>query len=221
MKCPYSECQKDYNDESWEKAYDGFIDPKGFVGSKNEEALLNRLYIITRKCRFCHNYFHEVFVGHQNYENEYPYKKNQPELEFLISYPNSKTKFEAIGIPKNIRDFFNEAERCRSVGSLTGAGACLRKTVYALCDSKNVAGTDYKDKIVNLPIKDAYKQLLKQIKWLGDNTTKPQGTEYDKNEIDMAINILPFVIDELYLKDEQVEKANKLLGMVRSKSNAK
>lgn len=208
MNCPYPKCQKDYNDESWPKVFEGFINPKDFGGSIIEEENLNRVYLITRRCRFCHQYFHEVFIAQE--------KDNDIKSEFLISYPSSKTQFEARGIPQNIRDHFNEAERCRSVGSITGTGACLRKSIYALCDDKNATGADYKEKITNLPIKETYKELLKQIKWLGDNTTKPGEEKYTKEMVDEALEILPFIIDELYLKDDQVDKAAKLLSKARS-----
>jgi hypothetical protein len=213
MKCPYPQCQKDYNDESWPKVFEGFINPRGFGGSINEEENHNRLYIISRQCRFCHQYFHEVYIAQE--------KDDKIQSEFLVSYPCSKTKFEATGIPKNIRDYFNEAERCRSIGSITGTGACLRKSVYALCDDKNATGSDYREKIENLPIKESYKELLKQIKWLGDNTTKPGEEKYTKKMVDEALGILPFIIDELYLKDDQVDKATKLLAKVRSAKSLK
>lgn len=209
MKCPYPKCQKDYNDDAWPKVFEGFIKPRDFGGSINEERTLNRLYIITRTCRFCHQYFHEVYIGQENEDPPHP-------LEFLVSYPCSKTTFEAKGVPQKIRDYFNEAERCRSIGSITGTGTCLRKAVYALCDDKNATGRDYREKITNLPIKETYKELLKQIKWLGDNTTKPGEEVYTKNMVDEALEILPFVIDELYIKDDQIEKATKLLAKVRS-----
>ncbi len=141
-----------------------------------------------------------------------------PLLEPLVSYPSSKSQFESKGVPQVIRDHFNEAERCRSVGSTTGTGACLRKSVYALCDDKGAEGGDYREKISNLPVKDAYKELLKQIKWLGDNTTKPGEEIYTKEMVDEALEILPLLVDELYAVDDRIEKATKLLARARSKN---
>jgi hypothetical protein len=91
-----------------------------------------------------------------------------------------------------VRDAFNEAERCRAVGSVTGAGAALRKAIYALCDEKKAAGADYREKIANLPVKDeGHKELLKQFKWLGDNVTKPGEETYTVEMVDAALEILP------------------------------
>ncbi len=208
MKCPYPECQKDYNDEHWDKAYNGFVNPDDFGGSWKERLNLNRLFLISRHCRFCHQYFHEVFMGHETDGDE--------KLEFLAAYPSAKTTFEATKTPKTVRDYFNEAERCRSIGSLTGTGACLRKAVYALCDDANSLGRDYREKITNLPVRTELQELLKQIKWLGDNVTKPGPETYSLEMVDAAIEILPLVVDELYAKDERMEKASKILAKALS-----
>jgi hypothetical protein len=167
MKCPYPNCRKDYNDTAWPKAMENWLTPQGTGGSIAERRSYNRLYIITRKCRFCDQLFHEVYVGHENFDG------SLNTIEPLAVYPVSKTKFEAKNIPEKLIDAFNEAERCRSIGSLTGAGGCVRKTIYTVCDDKQAEGQDYRAKIENLGVKDTYKALLKQIKWLGDNTTKP------------------------------------------------
>jgi len=218
MKCPYPACQKDYNDEDWDLVYNAYIDPDDFNYSKDMYET-NRLYVISRRCRFCLQYFHEVYVGHEN-RSVYDEKtkvmtKQKPTLEFMFGYPSSKNKFESTSVPANVRSHFNEAERCRSVGSLTGTGACLRKTVYEVCDNLAVEGADYREKISNLPVKEGYKELLKHIKWLGDKTTKPGEETYTIEECDLALQILPVLVDELYSKDERVEKATKILSKIK------
>ncbi|MFA5792207.1 MAG: hypothetical protein WC884_04225 [Candidatus Paceibacterota bacterium] len=214
MKCPYNDCRKDYNDESWPKVKDTFIDPSDFGGSINDTEKENRIYLVSRRCRFCNRLFHEIFVGHGIFDKDiYEIK---PELELLVTYPVSKTKFESKNIPQKILDTFNEAERCRSVGSLTGTGGCLRKSVYTLCDLLEVTGSDYREKIGNLPVKDMYKELLKHIKWIGDNTTKPGEEKYTMKMLDLALEILPVLIDDIYLKDERINEANRLLAKVKS-----
>ena len=217
MKCPYPNCRKDYNDEAWPKAMNTWVSPSGTGGSIAERAFHNRLYLITRKCRFCHQLFHDVYVGRENFEDHTKgFEELEPTLELLVTYPVSKTKFEAKNIPKKVIDAFNEAERCRSVGSLTGAGGCLRKTIYSVCDDKKVGGDNYREKIGNLNVKDTYKELLKQIKWLGDNMTKPGEEKYTMEMVDVALEILPVLVDDLYLKDEKADEAAKLLAKARS-----
>lgn len=214
MKCPYSNCRKDYNDEAWPKLLKSWITPKGTGDSIAERKFQNRLYVITRQCRFCHQLFHEVYVGRENFDSHFD--AIEPTLELLIAYPVAKTKFEAKTIPENIIDAFHEAERCRSVGSLTGAGGCLRKAIYALCDQIGTDGRDYREKIGSLPVKETYKELLKQVKWLGDNATKPGEEKYSMEMIDVALEILPVLIDDMYIIDEKTIEATKLLARARS-----
>jgi hypothetical protein len=217
MKCPYPDCRKDYNDENWPKAMSKWISPPDTSGSIAERQFYNRLFVVSRKCRFCGQLFHDVYVGHENFKDHTEsFQEIEPTLEPLATYPISKTKFEAKNIPKKVIDAFNESERCRSVGSLTGVGGCLRKAIYAVCDDKQSTGRDYREKIGNLGVKEAYKELLKQIKWLGDNTTKPGEEKYTMDMVDVGLEILPVIIDDLYLKDEKMEDAAKLLARARS-----
>lgn len=196
---------------------DSWILPEGYAGSIAEAALYNRLYIVTRKCRFCEQFFHEVSVGHQNFEDHTKgFAELKATIEPLVTYPVSKTKFEAKNVPEKVTNAFNEAERCRSVGSLTGTGSCLRKAIYSLCDEKGVDGIGYRERIGNLPVKETYKELLKQIKWLGGNTTKPGEENYTMEMADVALEILPILIDDMYIKDEKTIEAAKLLAKARS-----
>lgn len=205
MKCPYHDCQKDFNPE-WgnqiERVHPTSHCEKG-----------DGLWIETSTCKFCERKFHEIYRA--LYHDGYTRKK-----ELLFIFPSTKTNFESKKIPKEIREAFNEAERCRSVGSLTGVGACLRKTVYSICDDKKVAGKNYKIKISNLPVKGKYQDLLKQVKWLGDNTTKPGEEKYSMEDATLALEILPLLIEELYAKDEVIEKVEKVLSKVKSKKTA-
>jgi hypothetical protein len=219
MRCPYPNCQKDYND-SWPKLQEGWLSPGGIGWSIHEKELHHRLYVITRRCRFCGELFHDVSVGHENFEDHTKgFEKKESTLESLGQYPVSKTKFEAKTIPANILASFHEAERCRAAGSLTGSGACLRKTVYELCDGQNVVGANYREKIEQLPVKDGYKELLKQIKWLGDNTTKPGEEKYTMKMVDAALEILPIIIDDIYRGTEKEEEIARLLAKARSANN--
>ena len=220
MKCPYPDCQKDYNDSEWEKDYDGYVNDADGA----DMFVLQRIYLVSRKCHFCHQLFHEVYVGHQNRRqndengNMIPGSTN-PTLELISAYPTSKTTFRSKNVPSDIRSLFHEAERCRSIGAMTGVAACLRKTVYAICDQQGVAGNNYREKIGNLPLKEeVYKELLKQVKFLGDNGTKSGGDIYTHQQVDIALSVLPVVIDKIYEQDERVDEAQRILANVRSQA---
>lgn len=205
MKCPYHDCQKDFNPD-WGHLRET-ISPTS--NSKDGDGL----WIESSTCKFCERRFHEIFRANRT-QSGHTGKK-----ELLFTFPSIKTKFESKNIPKNVKDFFNEAERCKSIGSLTGVGACLRKTVYAICDDKKAVGRDYKEKIDNLPVAGKYQALLKQIKWLGDNTTKPGDEKYTMDDAGLALEILPILIEELYAKDEKLEQVEKVLAKVKSRKS--
>ena len=61
---------------------------------------------------------------------------------------------------------------------------------------------------------------MKQIKWLGDNATKPGEEKYTMQMVDVTLEILPVLIDDLYLKDEKMDEATKLLAKARSANQA-
>ena len=143
------------------------------------------------------------------------------EEEHLFDYPFSKTKFESKTIPKKIRELYNEAERCRSVGSLIGVATCLRKVIYILCDEIGAQGENYKDKIDALPVKGKYRELLKQIKWLGDNIVHSGEEAYSMGEADFALQSIPYLLEEIYSKDEKIDEVTKLLAKVRSTSGSR
>lgn len=207
MKCPYHDCQKDYNPD-WGKD-NSSVSPTEYSDDGDG------LRIETATCRFCNRQFHEIFRTKYSLREGARYA-DTIKKELLFIFPSSKTKFIAKKLPQNIKDHFNEAERCRAVGSLTDVGACLRKTIYAICDDKNVEGTDYRVKIGNLQVKGKYQDLLKQIKWLGDNTTKPNDEKYSMKDADLALEILPLLIEELYAKDEKIEEVEKILAKVKT-----
>lgn len=217
MKCPYHDCQKDYNESQWPPVSDGFL--RDQHGSIHDKSTKNRIYIKTWECRFCDRYFHEVSVGNEVWVGppEAPqWEEKGIKIEALAKYPVSKTTFRTKSVPKTVRDAFNEAERCRSVGSITGTGACLRKAVYELCDAQGAEGNDYREKIGNLPVKEEHKELLKQFKWLGDNVTKPGEEKYTPEMVDVSLEVLPSIIDGLYAQAEKEGDAAKMLAKARS-----
>jgi hypothetical protein len=115
MKCPYADCRKDYNDVSWKRVQDSWISPSDWKGSFDERLSKERIYLISRRCQFCERLFHDVYVGHENFDEFF--HEQESTLELLVSYPLCKTKFESKNVPQKVLTAFNEAERCRSIGS--------------------------------------------------------------------------------------------------------
>lgn len=103
MRCPYPECQKGYN-EKWPDAYNDYVNPDDFGGSVAENQSQERVYIVTRRCHFCHKYFREIYVGHENpsvwNENIKQWAKTIGTYQHLATYPTSKTSFRAKRFPR-------------------------------------------------------------------------------------------------------------------------
>ena len=53
-------------------------------------------------------------------------------------------------IPKKFRDLIEEAEKCIQNNCLTGASACIRKTIYEFLIKENAQGNNYDEKIKSL-----------------------------------------------------------------------
>ena len=195
----------------------------GAQANYGAEFFLNRVFLVSRKCHFCNQLFHEIYVGHENKyefndEGELVPGSDDPTRELVATYPAAKASFKSKAVPKSIRELFHEAERCRSIGAMTGVSACLRKAVYTLCDDQKASGDTYREKITNLPVTgEVYKELLRQVKFIGDNMTKPDGDNYTSVQIDIALGVLPVVIDKVYEQDEQIDSAQKALAAARQK----
>ncbi len=50
--------------------------------------------------------------------------------------------------------------------------------------------------------------------------TKPSGTEYTKEQINLALEVLPLALDDLYATDAKVLEAQKILAKVSSSKPA-
>lgn len=134
----------------------------------------------------------------------------------IFQYPFAKTVFNIEGIPEKVKDSLNEAERCFSIGARNGTVACLRKCIYLLCDNilKKDESIKYDEKIEKLfPNDNDLATLAKQIKWLGDNHLHGVNEEkYTDKSIEQAMNILPFIIKEIYEKRRRVKEVSNLLN---------
>lgn len=246
MKCPHSDCKKDFNIDWWFKKL--FIPDEYFieiVNFKNDLSIASqpkfnlfeysnnvwkvssidirepknldkndKLKIHVYKCEHCYKYFYKIFSI--NFDDS----GDIFEEKLIFEFPTTKIKFKSKKIPSEILNCFDEAQRCRSIWWLIWTWACLRKTVYILCDLNWVIWKDYAEKIENLPINNEdYKDFLTHIKWLWDDLLHIVWNEkYWKWEIDLTLELLPHIIEDIYKKeDDTIKEANKLLQIIRSK----
>lgn len=135
---------------------------------------------------------------------------------------NIPTSFFTIDkrIPKQFRELINEAEKCISNNCLTGASACIRKTIYELINKEKLEGDDYTAKIKSLKGKyssldDTYVDILSAIQGITSGQVHEQS--YDNFDIQHAkayIEVLKEAFNQIYvIPDELKSKQSKISAM--------
>lgn len=92
------------------------------------------------------------------------YESEQDGKEYVLCYDDEiimsiPTSFFTIDerIPRKLRDLINEAEKCIQNNCLTGASACIRKSIYEFLLKEKAKGSSYEEKMKSL--KGKYKMV--------------------------------------------------------------
>ena len=114
-----------------------------------------RCYVFIARCSYCgndsmHSSFESMtkYLGTNHYAISAEFKDKIDENVFH-SQPTSFFTLDN-RIPRIIRELITEAEGCLKMNFLTGASACMRKTIYELLVKEKTEGTDYESKIKSL-----------------------------------------------------------------------
>lgn len=108
-------------------------------------------------------------------------------------------------IPKHFRELINEAEKCISNNCLTGASACIRKTIYEFINKEKLEGKDYTTKIKSLKGKystldDRYVDILSAIQGITSDQVHEQSYEdFDIQHVKGYIEVLKEVFNQIYV----------------------
>lgn len=127
-------------------------------------------------------------------------------LAQAFQYPYDEVELPEY-IPENIRRFFKEAVVGFGLGLLNSSSAMCRRTIYEICDKKNVTGKDYKEKIKNLGLDKRITDPLLNIKDIGDDGMHNKC--WDSLTIEKAIKALRLIIDYLYIAEEHIKDFSK------------
>jgi hypothetical protein len=216
-KCPH--CEKDINPD-WGKSETQVI-------SSDKENLFYKII----PCLHCEENVFQLYKGFLSSDRKRWLSeagafgtKNLPEgwnekPKLIFQYPSPTTKIGASGVPREIKDYFNEAEKCFSVGAFNGAADCLRSCIYELCVALKAEGKDYKEKITNLfPPNDSYAELARQVKWLGDNHAHNKRENYTPEDVATAITSVPLIIREIYSRPSKAKELANALRKPNSKT---
>ncbi len=130
-------------------------------------------------------------------------------------------------IPKGIRELVSEAENSRKANMLTGASACLRKSIYELMHRENsivivekTGRTDYKASVKKLKqklphITPELIDALGQIQEMSSDKVHEESWEaWDSNKIRFLIELLKRILLEIYVvpaeRDSVLANLNKM-----------
>ncbi len=175
------------------------------------------------------------FKYNQKYVEYYNFSSS--ELENVKSFLNSNI-FHHIPssyfilderIPKTLRLLYQEAEDCKKANLKTGASACIRKLIYTLIfdELNKIAGN--KDKKKSLKelgynnydecierLKQEYKNLdlffetIDSIKGItSDQVHEDSWEEMNSSDLDMFLFVIKELLNELYVKPEEMEEKRK------------
>ena len=165
-------------------------------------------------------YFKEHYWYYTNFTDS---NGNKVDIEIDQSLIlNIPTSFFTIDnrIPKQFRELINEAEKCISNNCLTGASACIRKTIYEFINKEKLEGSDYTAKIKSLKGKyntldDTYVDILSAIQGITSDQVHEQAyTNFDIQHTKIYIEVLKEVFNQIYvIPDELKSKQTKISSL--------
>jgi hypothetical protein len=133
-------------------------------------------------------------------------------------------------IKKTLRELITEAEGCLKMNFLTGASACMRKSIYEMLLLENIEGEHYEDKIRSLKIKypniepELFDILGNIQQMTSDKIHEQSWDKWDSKNLYLIIETLKIILYEMYvypeIKKERFNKINELRSMLPKNKNS-
>lgn len=126
-------------------------------------------------------------------------------------------------IPSKLRELITEAEGCQKMNYLTGASACIRKSIYELTVMSELTEGDYENKIKGLKAKfpnvnPIFFDTLDAIKDITSDKVHEQSWEaWDSNTIRMFIETLKSGLHEMFILPEEKKERHTIINALRDK----
>jgi hypothetical protein len=126
-------------------------------------------------------------------------------------------------IPKIIRELITEAEGCIKMNFLTGASACMRKSIYELLILEKIEGDHYEEKIKSLKTKypnsdpELFDILSNIQQMTSDKIHEQSWDEWDSDSLKLIIETLKTVLHDIYVLPKIKEDRLKQIGDLRKK----
>jgi hypothetical protein len=134
-------------------------------------------------------------------------------------------------IAKIIRELISEAEGCLKMNFLTGASACMRKSIYELLIIEKINGDSYDERIKSLKKKYTSSDpllfdVLSQIQQMtSDKIHEQSWDKWDTKQLSLIIATLKTILYDIYVdpeeKKERIKNIQQLREIVIGKKNKK
>lgn len=132
-------------------------------------------------------------------------------------------------IPKKLRELINEAEKCIQNNCLTGASACIRKTIYEFLLDQKAEGQSYNAKINSLKGKyktldDDYIDMISGIQGIMCDQIHEESVyeSFKSSEAKAYIEILKEIFNNVYVipkeTSDRKQEINKLCSQIKLKN---
>lgn len=143
----------------------------------------------------------------------------------ILSIPSSFFTIDN-RIPRKFRELIEEAEKCIQNNCLTGASACIRKTIYEFLLQEQATGNNYDEKIKSLKGKhktldDSYIDMISGIQGIMCDQVH-ESTVYENFSSKQAkgyIEILKEIFNHFYVLPQEASakksKIDALVGMIQ------
>ena len=130
-------------------------------------------------------------------------------------------------IPSKLRELITEAEGCQKMNYLTGASACIRKSIYELTVIGGSTEGDYENRIKGLKAKfpdvnPIFFDTLDAIKDITSDKVHEQSWEaWDSKTLRMIIDTLKSGLHEMFIMPEEKRERHSIINALRDKMRKK
>lgn len=185
---------------------------------KNINLPMNNFEILNDNCcehkTYCKQTYNSYIKNKLSfyYDNEDVKNTTCVDENIILSIP---TSFFTIDdrIPKKLRELINEAEKCVQNNCITGASACIRKTIYEFLLIANAQGNSYEEKIKSLKniyktVENEYMDILSKIQGIMCDQVH-ENTIYNNfktNEAKAYIELLKEIFNQVYVIPDELKK---------------
>jgi hypothetical protein len=134
--------------------------------------------------------------------------------KILKVFPNPLPKDTDSRIPEKIKEDYDEALLCLSVGAIRGAAILARRAVQTICKDKGAAKNDLKDQIDELFVNNIITKDLQswahEVRYVGNDAAHPNAQEVTPEDAEEIIDLLDSLCEVLYIAPAKAANRKKI-----------